>query len=211
MTNPVHPWLNIDGRAIETSRWHTAMTVHKYNRETVLGVQHDLLSGREPTWGDFQEFGVSPDDYAHEDGNLMVTVGLNLLTSLLIGGGGNAFNHAGAIVGVGNSSTTALIADVHLGGDGSTTTAWYQGADSSPVSYPTQANGLITCNATVATGNANWAWNEWCFATGSGTITPGGTLASVATGVVMLNHKIASLGTKVNTAVWVAQGTITEA
>lgn len=207
MSETVHPFLNIGGQAIETSRWHTAMTVHKYKQDTVLGVKHDLLGGREPVWADFQAHGVSPDDFAHEEGNLMVTVGLNLLTSLLIGGAGNTFSNAKAIVGVGNSSTTAVIADVHLGGDGSTTTAWYQGADAT---FPTQANGLITCNATVATGNANWAWNEWCFATGSGTITPGGTLASVGTGVVMINHKIASLGTKVSTAVWVAQGTITE-
>jgi hypothetical protein len=207
MKEIVHPWLNMDGRAIDVQKWHTAMTVHKFERETVRGVQFDLLDGREPVWADFENFGVSPDDVAHEEGNLMVTVGLNLLTSLLIGAGGNAFSHANAIVGVGNSSTAAAVGDTHLGGDGSTTTAWYQQADAS---YPTQANGLITANATVATGNANWAWNEWCFATGSGTITAGGTLASVATGVVMINHKIASLGTKVNTAVWVAQGTITE-
>jgi hypothetical protein len=195
---------------IDPSRWVGSMHVSKYNRNTVLGVQHDLNNGIEPVYGDFVKFGVDPDEVTDEYYNQLVTVGLNLLGNLLIGAGGNAFTHAQAIVGVGNSSTAWTAADTHLGGDGSTTTAWYQGADSSPSSYPIQSNGVITCNATVATGNANWAWNEWCFATGSGTLTPGGTLASVATGVVMINHKIASLGTKVNTAVWVAQGTITE-
>src|SRR6266568_8584618 len=122
MTNPNTPWLNIDGRPIEVSRWHTAMTVAKYNAETVRQVTHDLNSGVEPTGGVFDLHGMSPDDVAHEDGNLMTTAGLNLLTALFIGAAGTTFNNSHAIVGVGSSSTAAAVGDTALGGNGSTTT-----------------------------------------------------------------------------------------
>ncbi|WP_157184374.1 hypothetical protein [Nocardia niigatensis] len=202
-----HSWLHMDGRPIEVDRWQTEMTVAKFHAETVRQVQHDLNGGVEPIWEDFARHGVQPDDWAHEVGNLMTTAGLNLLTQLFEGAGGNAFNHTDAIVGVGSSSTAALVGDTALGGNGSTTTAYYQQADTS---YPTQSNGLITCYCTFGSGNANFAWNEWCLGDGSGGITAGGTLASVATGVVMINHKIASLGTKTSGASWTAQCTITE-
>jgi hypothetical protein len=148
------------------------------------------------------------DGVTEEPGNLMVTVGLNLLTALLEGGAGTPFAHADAIVGVGNSSTAAAVGDTALGAD-NTSNAYYQQADSS---YPTQSNGVITCQATFASGNANFAWNEWCFATGSGGITAGDHLSAVATSVVMLNHKVpaSSLGTKSSGASWVFVGTITE-
>lgn len=202
-----HAWLHLDGRAIDPDRWKTSLTVAKYHPKTVLAIQHDLNGGVEPTGADLARHGIDPDDWAHEEGNLMVTTGLALLTSLFEGAGGNPFNHTDAIFGVGSASTAAVVGDTHLGGDGSTTTAWYQQADAS---YPTQSGGLISCYCTVGTGNGNFPWNEWCFADGSGGITSGGTLASVATGVVMINHKIASLGTKVSGAIWQGQGTITE-
>lgn len=142
---------------------------------------------------------------AEADGNLLVTVGLNLITALIIGGAGTSFAHANAIVGVGSSTTAAAVGDTHLGGDGSTTTAWYQQADAS---NPTQSNGVITCVCTVTGTNADFAWQEWCWATGSGTITAGGTLASVATSVTMLNHKVQSLGTKASGS-WVFTATVT--
>ena len=100
-------------------------------------------------------------------------------------------------------STTALIADTALGDDG--TSAWYQGCDSS---NPTQANGVITTVCTFTTGNANFAWNEWCWATCTGSITPGATLASVATGTKLWNHKAQSLGTKASGS-WVLTATVT--
>jgi hypothetical protein len=153
-----------------------------------------------------EEIGLlEPDDIVEVPGNLLVTTGLNRITNLIIGGGGTPLAHANAIVGVGTSSTAATVSDVALGSDG-TANAYYQQADSG---YPTQSNGTITCNATFQTGNANFAWNEWCWADGSGTITAGTTLASVATSPVMLNHRIQSLGTKVSGAVWTLSATLT--
>ena len=69
------------------------------------------------------------DGVTEEPGNLMVTAGLNLLTSLLEGGAGTPFAHADAIVGVGAGTTTATAADTALTDD-NTTNAYYQQADS---------------------------------------------------------------------------------
>lgn len=191
-------------------QWHAYAEVHKYYAETVEAMTAHLGLDREPAGHEIADLVTqglfAADDIHVEDGNLLTTAGLGRLTSLLEGAGGAVFNNAQAIVGVGNSSTAAAVGDTALGGNGSTTTAWYQGADAS---YPTQSGGVINCNATIGTANANWAWNEWCLAIGTGTITPGGTLASVATSPLMFNHKVASLGTKVNTAIWVIQTTCT--
>lgn len=148
-----------------------------------------------------------PDDgTADADGNILVTAGLNLITQLLIGTTtAGSIKNAQAICGVGNVNTAAAIGDTALGANGSS--AYYQQADST---YPTQANGLMTMICTYATGNANFAWAEWCWAsTTAGTITGGATLASVSSGTeVMWNHKITSLGTKVSGA-WALTTTVT--
>ncbi len=209
MFQPSHSWLHLGDRHIDPGLWTPTITVAKFSPATVRQVQHDLNNGIEPVWDDFVRHGVSPDDWAQEHGNQLTTAGLALLTELFEGGGGNPFNHTNAIVGVGSSSTAWTAGDTHLGGDGSSTTAYYQQADAS---YPAYSGGVISCYSTFGTGVANFPWNEWCFGDGSGGITAGATLASVATAVVMINHKVpgSSLGTKSTGGVWTAQGSITE-
>jgi hypothetical protein len=192
-------WINEDGN------WDACARVAKYSPDQVAWATRKM--GYEPQGHRLSLLFRDPEDgVTEEPGNLMVTAGLNLLTSLLEGGAGTPFAHADAIVGVGAGSTGALVGDTALGDD-NTSNAYYQQADSS---YPTQSNGTITCNCTFASGNANFAWQEWCLATGSGGITAGDHLSAVATGVVMLNHKVTSLGTKVSGASWVATLTIVE-
>ena len=149
--------------------------------------------------------GGPEDGYAEAFGNLLVTVGLDAITKLLIASGGpQAFSGpTRAIVGVGATSTSASTSDTALGADGGS--AYYQGCDSA---NPTQSNGVITCVATYTTGNANFHWQEWCWATCTGSITPGATLASVATGTKLWNHKIQDLGTKASGS-WVLTATVT--
>jgi hypothetical protein len=190
---------------IENGNWNTYATVAKYSPDQVAWATRKM--GYEPDGARLSLLFRNPEDgVTEEPGNLMVTVGLNLLTSLLEGGAGTPFAHADAIVGVGAGVTAATVADTALTDDNSSN-AYYQQADSS---YPTQSNGTITCNCTFASGNANFAWQEWCLATGSGGISAGDHLSAVATGVVMLNHKVASLGTKASGASWVFTATITE-
>jgi hypothetical protein len=145
--------------------------------------------------------GEPEDGIAEASGNLLVTVGLARITNLITGGGGQAFNNAQGTCGVGNVSTAAAVGDTTLGANGAS--AYYQGLDAT---FPSTSNGVINAQSTFASGNANFAWNEWCWATGVGSITPGASSGSIyGTGAsfTMLNHKIASLGTKGSGAAWV--------
>jgi hypothetical protein len=190
---------------IENGNWDAHALVRKYSPDQVAWATRKM--GYEPSGHRLSLLFRNPEDgVTEEPGNLMVTVGLNLLTSLLEGGAGTPFAHADAIAGVGTSSTTALVGDTALGSDNSSN-AYYQQADAS---YPTQSGGVITCQCTFGTSSANYAWNEWCLATGSGGITAGTHLSAVATSVVMLNHKVASLGTKGSGSSWVFLATVTE-
>lgn len=193
------------GKWIDGDNWNAYATVAKYSPDQVAWATQKM--GYEPQGHRLSLLFRDPEDgVITEPGNLMVTVGLNLLTSLLEGGAGTPFAHADAIVGVGAGTTAAAIGDTALTDDNSAN-AYYQQADSG---NPTQSNGVITCVCTFASGNANFAWQEWCLATGSGGITPGTHLSAAATGVTMLNHKVASLGTKASGASWVFSAVVTE-
>lgn len=184
-------------------KWQARATVHKYSPGQVAHATAQL--GYEPSGHRLSLIFKEPEDgVTEEPGNLLVTVGLTLITALIEGGAGTPFAHADAVVGVGAGTTTALIGDTALTDD-NTSNAYYQQADAS---YPSQAAGVMTCQCTFGTGVANYAWQEWCLATGSGGITAGTHLSAVASSVTMLNHKVASLGTKSSGASWVFVATI---
>ena len=184
--------------------WDAKVNIKKYS--VAQTQQATAALGRDPLAVDLAAMFSSPEDGELDvPGNILVTVGLNLLTELLEGGGGTPFAHADAIVGVGAGVTAAAIGDTALTDDNSAN-AYYQQADSG---NPTQSGGVITCVCTFASGNANFAWQEWCLATGSGGITAGTHLSAVATSVTMLNHKVQSLGTKASGAAWVLTAVVT--
>lgn len=185
---------------VDAITWHPRITVAKYSDEKIAELTEHL--GYEPIGQELLTY--DPDSKIEDEGNQLVTVGLSRLGNLIIGSGAAAFNSTQAITGVGSSSTAFALGQTALSGDGSTTTAYYQLVDSAP----TQTNGAISANCTYTTSNANFAWNEWCWAIATGTITAGGTLASVGTSPVMLNRKVVSLGTK-SSGSWVLQATVT--
>lgn len=189
---------------IDGIRWHAGVLVEKYSPEqTAWAVRKSGITA--PQGGLLRSLCGAPEDgTAEADGNLLVTVGLAQITKLLIGAAATALTNAQCIVGVGTSTTAAAVGDTALGSNG--TTAWYQGADAT---YPQQSNGVITVQSTVASANGNFAWNEWCLAAGTGAITPGATLATVATSPTMWNHKVQALGTKASGGSWVLTATIT--
>jgi hypothetical protein len=160
-------------------------------------------------------FAEPEDGYAYAEGNQMVTNGLENLVYLLLGttasgGFGRQMTNAQSGVGVGATATAATYADTHLGADGGS--AYYQQMDATYPSYAgsgTANGGQINGQSTFASGNGNFAWNEWCWFTFTSTITAGATLASVASNTNMFNHKIASLGTKGSGASWVFSTTCT--
>jgi hypothetical protein len=169
-------------------------------------------------------FSTPEDGYAFAEGNQLVSAGLTNLISVLTNTTGTAVNklvtQAGgtsgaAVCGVGSDATVNSGSPptyTHLaptsGESGSTT--YYQSMDTSYPSLTTPQT--INGQSTFASGVANFAWNEWCWATGAGTITAGNTLSSVygtASSVAMLNRKQVALGTKASGASWVFSTTVT--
>lgn len=187
--------------------WHAHAHIAKYSPDVVEELTRVL--GYEPKSVDFLAASADPFAITEVDGNILVSTGISNLTNLIIGGGGNAFTSALGICGVGATATAAVIGNTALGSDGAS--AWYQGLDGTPTrSTVTATNDTITAVATYVSANANFAWNEWCWAvTTTGTITGNATLATVSSGAeTMLNRKVASMGTKASGASWVFTTTV---
>jgi hypothetical protein len=194
--------------SVDGIKWHAHAKVIKYEPETVREITRGI--GREPTGSDLRfleaRYGLVPDGVSEADGNLLTTAGLNRITNLIIGGGGQAFTNSRAVVGVGNSTTAATVSDADLGAAAGSSNRWFQGVDAS---NPTQSNGVITCNTTFASADGNFAWQEWCWAVATAAPVASAVFNTATTTGVMLNHKVQSLGTKVSGAVWTLQATIT--
>jgi hypothetical protein len=124
-------------------------------------------------------------------GNILVTAGIGLLEDLLMGAGGTAFNNANAKIGVGDSTTAAVIGQTDLV---AATNKLRKAMDGG---FPTRSGTTtMTFQATFTSAEANWVWNEWA------------VFNAGPTGGTMLNRKVESLGTK-TTGTWVLAVTIT--
>jgi hypothetical protein len=185
-------------------KWQPHARIEKYSAADVAEMTRVL--GHEPSAEEMRALGADPT-ILEVSGNLLTTAGLNRITSLIIGGGGTAFSNGNAAVGVGTSSTAEATNQTGLLGDGNSSTARYNAADAS---YPQQSNGVITVQATFDSGEANFAWNEWCWVIAPATITEGNAIAGLSSGTeVMINRKVASMGTKASGAQWVFTTTVT--
>ena len=153
-------------------------------------------------------------------GNIFVAAGLTNLVSLWMGLSATGAVHpltesAGtSVCGVGTGTATAAVADVSLTSTGGS--AWFQAFDASSLGTTSTA-GVVVGTCTYGTANANFAWNEWCWATGSGAVTAGsygsttaGSPFATANSWAMVNHKApVSLGTKASGSSWVFSTTFT--
>lgn len=186
-------------------KWNFNAKVEKYDQAVVEAIQAEI--GYEPRAEDFARLGILPYETIVVPGNALVTGGMGNLTNLAIGGGGNAFSAAKAIVGVGATNTAWAASQTALAAD--TGSAWYQAPATPTRTTVNFTNDTVQAVTTFATGDANFVWNEWCWAAAtSGTVTASATLASVATTPVMLNRKVASVGTKAS-GVWVFTTSVT--
>jgi len=142
-------------------------------------------------WEQYWLGNQTPYEVITVDGNLMVTAGITLLWTLLIGGGGTAFSNANARLGVGNSNTAEAIGQVDLQGGSTLRKAMN-------ATFPSVAAAVITFQSTFTTAEANFTWLEV------------GTFNSGA-GATMLNRKVpvGGLGTKASGASWTLTETIT--
>lgn len=225
--------------AIDVITWHASCAVDKYSPDQVqwagrrfseerawrgqgfrTNVKHTLQRMRYGPLvldgSDYQRYFPAGPEMGHvvgADGNLLVNTGLGNIFSLWMGLTGAAINPirdvAGgtSVVGVGSGAAAAATTDTTLQGNGGS--AWYQGIDAT--SLATSAINTLVATCTVASGNGNFSWQEWCWATGSGAVTAGangGTTAGspFATGATwsMVNHKTnVNLGSKASGSAWV--------
>jgi hypothetical protein len=178
--------------------------------------------------GDFLRdlFPAGPEDgYGYAEGNALVAGGLYSICAYLLlgvaasGANGQPLSNAHSGCGVGTGTTAWAASQTTLVGDTGTssTTSWFQQFDST---YPANAGsgtangGQINGQITVASGNGNFNWQEWCWFTFSAVAAPNNAVSlsttTVWTNPLMLNRWTGtSLGTKGSGATWVFSTTLT--
>lgn len=188
----------------EDLKWRSSSLLFKYSPDQMKYAINKF--GYEPLGNELKFIFKHPEDGILEDktSNLLVTVGLARITSLIVGGGGTSLAHASALCGTGDTATAAAVGDTQLGSN-STGHSRYIVADTS---FPTTNNGVITMQNTFTTSDGNFVWNEWGWVAAASAASSD-TFAGTGTSPVLINHKIASLGTKVSGASWVFSTTIT--
>lgn len=113
----------------------------------------------------------------------LTDAGRNLIAQAILGEAVTAFDNSNAYIGVGDSNAAFAAGQTDLQ---AATNKLRKAMDAT---YPSRATNVITFRSTFATGDANWAWEEWGVFNGSA----GGT---------MLNRKVESLGTKTSAQSW---------
>jgi len=197
----------------DTIKWQPHARIEKYSPE-VVGELTRIL-GHEPSDGDFARLGADPFAITEVDGNMIVNGGLGRINNLIIGTGSTAaFTASQSVIGVGSSSTAEARSQTDLQATAGAGNRWMQATSVAPtVTTTTNTNDTISCGSSFATGDANFAWNEWCWVVSTGTITATSAVLSGtvpgSTGNTMLNRKVASMGTKASGAVWVFTTTVT--
>jgi hypothetical protein len=181
--------------------WRPIAVVEKFSDDQVKFVTRKLELPVAPSGDMLRALAGAPEDgIAADVGNLLVTAGLNRLTSLLIGAGGQAMTNTATRLGVGNSSSAEAVGQTDLQAAAGSGNRWFQVMDAT---YPQQSNGVVTVKATFATGDGNFVWNEWGIDIGTPTVSSGNTVAAL-----FFNRKVASLGTKASGS-WVLTVTVT--
>lgn len=112
----------------------------------------------------------------------LTNVGRNFMAGTVIANPATLFDNSNAYLGVGDGTTAFSASQTDLQG----TNKYRQGM---AATYPTIATNVLTFRSLFATGNANFAWEEW------------GTFNASSSGT-MLNRLVESLGTKTSAQSW---------
>lgn len=182
----------------ETSKWSAHATVEKWTADQVT--EATKILGHEPCGDEISRLFL-PTEVLQIPENLLTTAGLNRLTARFIGAAGQAADNTHTRLGVGDDNTTATAGQTDLVAASGSTHRQFKTMDAT---YPTQANGVMTFKSTFASGEGNFVWNEWGVDVSNSSASDGTTV-----GDVLINRKVASLGTKVSGAVWALTVTIT--
>jgi hypothetical protein len=171
--------------ALEHGNWHVATTVRRFDQDLA-----EFIRERGELRGPIDFAKLRPYDEERIEGNLLVTVGIQLLEDLLIGAGGTVYSNANARIGVGDSATAAAIGQIDL-----------QAATNKirvvmDATFPSRAGTTLSWKSSFTGAVANWAWQEWGIFNGN------------TANVGMLNRKVESLGTKAS-GTWTLQTDVT--
>jgi len=120
----------------------------------------------------------------------LTNAGRDLIAAMLLGEATTDFTNAATYIGVGDSTTAFAAAQTDLQ---AATNKFRQGM---VATNPSRVDNVITLNALFATGDANFAWEEW------------GIFNAAAAGT-MLQRKVEALGTKTSAQSWALTLTIT--
>lgn len=186
----------------ETIKWAMRADVLKYSPDTMLELNarfgHEL-TGPELRSLELTRF-IKPDEITTVVGNALVDVGKQRLSDLITGTG-QAFTTARGVTGVGNGTAATTSGMVALQG----ASQYYKALDGAPSSV----TGVITASTTYTGADANFAWEEWCWAVATAAPVASATFATATTSGIMVNRKIQTLGTKAVNAVWTLQAQVT--
>lgn len=133
---------------------------------------------------------IKPYEVIDFEGNILVTVGINLMLDLLGGAGGTVINNANGTLGVGDSSTGEDVAQTDLQASSNKVRKAMNGG------YPVVASPKVTYQSSFGSSEGNFTWAEV------------GTF-NAASGGVMFNRKVQALGTKSSGATWTLTEDIT--
>jgi hypothetical protein len=169
--------------------------VDSHNPVTKARVAKQLRqAGHKGLWvpeAELLRLGLKPDDEFYAGHNLLMTAGVTRLWNLVSNQGGTqALDATHTRVGVSDNggSLTLAAGNTDLGG---TTNKYFNMVDAAS----TVSTNTNKWTSTFATGNGNFAWQDWGVDVGN---TSGG--ATVA--ALLFNRVVVNLGTKTSAAAW---------
>lgn len=122
--------------------------------------------------------------------NIFLTAGINEIWKLVTGQSANTFTNALAQIGIGDSSTAAAAGQTDLQ---AATNKTYKAMNGSFPTVPSA--GAVQFQATFASADANYAWQEFVVKQGTSSIC--------------IDRGVAAMGTKASGTSWTATVTLT--
>lgn len=167
------------------------------------------LEWRGLTPDEFASVGIAPYSETQEENcNLITQAGWVALLGGIAGTSiTNKFSGTQGRIGVGTGVTAAAYANTTLAGDtgGSSTTSYFQLVSGAPVIATGSSPATLTLTASVAGGNANFAWAEF----GSDNWNASGVTATgLGASEIFINRGVSAQGTKAAGQTWTATETI---
>jgi len=121
--------------------------------------------------------------------NIFLTTGINEIWKLVTGQSANTFNNAQAQIGIGDSATASAAGQTDLQ---ASTNKTYKAMNAN---YPTVPSaGAVQFQATFASGDANYVWNEFVVKQG--------------TSAICIDRGVSTMGTKAAGTSWTATVTL---